>query len=202
MIRFHAGLHEYRDGGTVIPSVSQVLKQAGLAWYPGGAGREAMELGTAVHRLCARYAGGQRADDRGREIASLEYAGAFADFCTDEKAVPVAAEKIISHAIDGYRYAGTFDLLADINGEKTLIDIKTGSPAPWHAMQLAAYALASDPDRVMCLYLTPGSYRRRYFTAEELLQASADFGKALAAWYAGRGQPAEQPGSWFGGEDA
>jgi len=173
-------LHEYRDGDTIIPSVTQILKAAGLIddrWFTA----EARERGSAVHALCQRYAQGERRDDLGRPLDSLEYVNAQAAWFRARKPYAIATEQMIEGNIDGHRYVGTFDLLADIDGKRCLIDYKTGTGLKWHPAQIAAYALAVNPDRCMMLHLrADGTYKEAYIQGRGLLDGLGDFMDALS----------------------
>ena len=176
---FNPILHEYRDGDTVIPSVTQVLKSAGLIddrWFTA----EARERGSAVHALCQRYAQGERRDDLGRELSSLEYVNALAAWFRDRRAYAIATEQMIEGCIDGHRYAGTFDLIAEVNKMVWLVDFKTGGHIKWHPAQIAAYALAVNPDRCMMLHLhADGTYKEAFVQGRGLLDGLGDFRDAL-----------------------
>lgn len=178
---FDPVLHEYRDGEVIIPSVTQVLKRAGLIddqWYS----EEARERGSAVHELCERFTKGIRADEIGRPLASLEYVNAFAAWMKKSRAYAIETESLIDRTLNGYRYAGKFDLLAEIGGRKILVDYKTGPKAPWHPTQIAAYALGSNPDGAMVLYLKKdGKFVENWLTPFEIVRGIQEFKKALAA---------------------
>ena len=176
---FNPVLHEYRDGDTIIPSVTQILKSAGMIddrWFTA----EACERGSAVHSLCQRYANGERRDDLGRELASLEYVNALAAWFRDRRPYAIATEQMIEGDLDGRRYAGTFDLLAEVDGKRWLIDYKTGAGMKWHPAQIAAYALAVNPDRCMMLHLrADGTYKEAFIQGRGLLDGLGDFRDAL-----------------------
>ena len=172
-------LHEYRDDETIIPSVTQVLKSAGLIddrFFTA----EAREKGSAVHKLAQRYANGERRDDLGRELAILEYVNALAAWFRARKPYAIATEQMIEGDLDGHRYAGTFDLLAEVDGKRWLIDYKTGAGLKWHPAQIAAYALAVNPDRCMMLHLrADGTYKEAFIQGWALLDGLEDFRKSL-----------------------
>ncbi len=186
---FNPDRHEYsEDDGTQIPSVTQVLKAAGVIddqWYTA----EARDKGSAVHKLCERYANGDRFDKRGRELASLEYVNAYAAWQRDTLAYALATECRVYHRINGGAYAGTFDILAQILSRRALVDLKTGAPAKWHAVQLAAYAMACpvdesgkvgrtpiNPDSCAVLYLrADGTYRYAPIPGSRLVEAIREF---------------------------
>ena len=172
-------LHEYRDGETVIPSVTQILKNAGMIddrFFTA----EAREKGSAVHKLAQRYANGERRDDLGRELSSLEYVNALAAWFRERRPYAIATEQMIEGNLDGHRYAGTFDLLAEVDGKRWLIDYKTGAGLKWHPAQIAAYALAVNPDRCMMLHLrADGTYKEAFIQGWALLDGLEDFREAL-----------------------
>ena len=176
---FDTLLHEYRDGETIVPSVTQVLKSAGLIddrWFTA----EAREKGSAVHKLAQRYANGERRDDLGRELASLEYVNALAAWFKDRRPYAIATEQMIEGNLDGHRYAGTFDLIAEVGKMVWLIDYKTGAGMKWHPAQIAAYALAVNPDRCMMLHLrADGTYKEALVQGRALLDGINQFKEAL-----------------------
>jgi hypothetical protein len=98
-------------------------------------------------------------------------------------APPVAIEElVVNHE---FRYAGRFDMLAAIDGQKTLVDIKTSKREyRSHLLQLGGYAMAMDtfPERAAVIYL---DYREEsnpllrpkliFFSQRELKSAGAEF---------------------------
>lgn len=189
MIDFDPELHVYTDSetGEVIRSVTQVLQDSGHIdgrWFTA----EARDRGSAVHTLCERYAKGDRFDALGRPLESLEYVNAFASWVKARRPYLVASECIVSHELNGKRYAGKFDGIYEFLGQKrTLVDVKTGARAKWHPIQLVAYSLAKlndgtrvNPDSMMDLYLRKdGTFRECYVTGLEMVKAIEDFKEAL-----------------------
>lgn len=171
--------HEYRDGEIVVRSVTQILSDAGIInsrWFTA----EAMERGTAVHELCQRYASGERFDKIGRPLESLEYVNALARWFCERRVYAIATEQMIDAMIDGKRYAGTFDLLANIDGKRVLVDYKTGAGMKWHPAQIAAYALAVNPDRCIMLHLkSDGTYREKVVQGGDLVSGLSQFRDAI-----------------------
>jgi hypothetical protein len=188
MIDFDSELHVYSENGVTIPSVTQVLQNSGHIdgrWFTA----EARDRGSAVHTLCERYAKGERVDGKGRSLESLEYVNAFASWVQDNRAYLIASECIVSHELNGKRYAGKFDGIYEIpgKGRRTLVDVKTGARAKWHPVQLVAYSLGTmndgsrvNPDYMMDLYLRPdGKYKECYVTGLEAVKAIEEFKEAL-----------------------
>jgi len=178
---FDSALHEYRDGDTVVPSVTQVLKAAGHIddrWFS----QEAADRGSAVHELCDRYARGMRYDRDGTNLlVSYPYLSSFSKWLRDTGAYVVRTETGIDAVLAGRRFAGRYDILADIDGKMTVVDIKTSSGAArWHQIQVAAYAYACKATHAAVLYLKPHmAYRERRLNAAEVLTGIADFTDAL-----------------------
>jgi len=176
---FDPALHEYSDGDVIILSVTQILKRAGLIddrWF----NEEARDRGSAVHTLCERYAHGIRFDNAGRALVSLQYVNAFSRFMAESGVYAIDTETMIEGAIDGHRYAGKYDLMAEIQGKRVLIDIKTGAKAKWHPVQLAAYAMQSKPHSAMDLYLKAnGKYAASWLTPGQLVEGARTFRRAL-----------------------
>jgi len=185
-VTFDPALHEYHDGTGKVRSVTTILRDAGLIdtrWFTD----EARERGTAVHTFCQMYARGERFDAIGRGLATLEYVNALARWFTEKSVYAIATEQVISGEINGHKYAGTFDLLAEIYGKRWLVDYKTGTGIGWHKAQIAAYALGKiggepvDPYGCMMLYLKPdGSYRQKIVVGRELLDGLSDFKDAIS----------------------
>ena len=189
---FNPAAHEYtEDDGTPIPSVTQIIKAAGIIddrFYNA----DARDRGSAVHEFCERYADGVRVDNRGNLLAAYEYVNSFAAWMSDYGVFTLSTECRVYHKINGKAYAGTYDILADIGGKNVLIDIKTGVKAKWHAVQLAAYAMARpvidgavqadpvNPDALAVLYLQAGGkYRYEKIPGARMVEGIREFKEYL-----------------------
>jgi hypothetical protein len=189
---FNPAAHEYtEDDGTPIPSVTQIIKAAGIIddrFYNA----DARDRGSAVHYMAERYAAGFRHDNRGNLLASYEYVNSFAEWMSDYGVFTLSTECRVYHKINGKAYAGTYDILADIGGKTVLIDIKTGAKAKWHAVQLAAYAMAYpvvngivkaypvNPDALAVLYLQAGGkYRYEKIPGSRMVEGIREFKEYL-----------------------
>lgn len=126
--------HRYWLGDRELISVTTALKEAGLvdmAWFS----TEAAERGTYVHQAC------DLVDEQDLGIVEPSCAGyvsAYEKFLADAKPRWEHVEHRICDPVAGY--AGTLDRAGALNRRWTVLDIKTGPPAPWHGLQLAAYA--------------------------------------------------------------
>jgi hypothetical protein len=134
-LTFDPKLHEYRIDDQVVPSVTQILSEAGLVdgqWYT----EESQLRGRTVHVMTAL-------DDRG-ELDESEvtgeyqgYLSAWRGFKADTGCEIVSIEERVCNTV--YRYAGTTDRRLLWNGPLYIADIKAGVPEWWHKIQTAGY---------------------------------------------------------------
>ena len=167
-VSFDSDQHIYYVNGEQVPSVTQALKKAG--WIDGSFyAPAAAHRGTVAHEaIVLADQGIVGADFYASEIAG--YVMAYLKFRRETDWQTVGYEEIVFSE----SWAGTQDLRGTLNGKPTIIDIKTGKPAEWHGVQLAAYRCApyrsnadgeiveqdSDPPQVRNLYVaTNGQYR-------------------------------------------
>lgn len=130
--------HEYRLDGVVIPSVTQVLKEAGLIDVSGPWFTEACrERGENVALITELY-DKSLLDESAVADELRGYLEAWAEFRRVWGFVPEQIEVPVYAAL--YEYAGTPDRVGALHDVRTVADIKTGGPAPWHGLQTAAYS--------------------------------------------------------------
>lgn len=180
---FDPATHTYTYRGITFPSVTQVLKETGLIddrWYS-----EAARIrGQAVH-LATEY------DDRGVLDESTvspivrPYLAAWRRFRAETGFAPTEIERRVSHPTA--QYGGTLDRLGALgSGALILLDIKTGGPQRWHALQLAAYAMALPEPRkyrrARVELRGDGTYRFSEFPAEDLSADYSIFSQARTTW--------------------
>lgn len=140
-IEFDPVRHIYAVQGRKVLSVTQVLRIAGVlqtGWY----NEEAMHRG-------ARVAVATALDDRDDlDPESCEdimgYVESWRSFLRSVKHKIIAIEERVYQPV--WRFAGTLDRRMSINGKPFIVDIKTGSAEPWHALQTAAYGLCFTPN--------------------------------------------------------
>lgn len=143
--RFDAETHRYEDlaTGRVLPSITQMLKAAGLIdtrFYTD----EGRDRGSAVHELTAAYdLGGLHLGSCVAEFKPYlqHYALAIGQLNHDWKHIEVA----FAHPV--YRYAGRPDRVGSVfGGLKAVAEIKTGAPEKWHGVQLALQCMLVEED--------------------------------------------------------
>ncbi len=131
-LRFDPAEHAYYLGDRRLPSVTQVIPREQS--YPAGAA----ERGTAVHLAC-EY------DDLGdldEGSVAPEIAGYLEAYRKWKRESMAQIESIeLREYNEAYLYAGTIDrvVVFPYRG-RAVIDIKSGVPEKWHALQTAAYA--------------------------------------------------------------
>ena len=122
MIQFDPSTHVYTVNGRVVPSVTQVLREAGLvdpSIYPPGAA----ERGTAVHLACQLH------DENDLDESSLDpviipYLNAWKLFVSQNRFRATAIEQRICSLT--HCYAGTLDRIGTVGpkGDNCLVEIK------------------------------------------------------------------------------
>jgi hypothetical protein len=138
MLTFSEQDHKYYLDSVEVPSVTRVIKEAGLMGDFCGGNESAMQMGSNVHLLLELEDDGQL----GEYAPEYEpYLTAYRAFKKDTKAQVVEIEKRVCS--ETYRFAGTLDRVMDLPGiGRSILDIKSGSPSPSHAIQTSAYQLA------------------------------------------------------------
>ena len=144
MLTFDELKHEYRHGGKVVSSVTQILQHAGLidlSMVKEGVLEYRRVLGTAVHRATELY------DQEDLDVDSLDsrirpYLDAWIKFKADTNIVIKENELRLFHPT--YRFAGTLDRVGMLGKDRVLIDLKTGLMYPSYGPQTAAYKSAYE----------------------------------------------------------
>ena len=124
-LTFDPSRHVYRLDGNIIPSVTQIMKPLSQKAYDGidpAIMEKAAARGTAVHDACEFYA------RYGADECPDEYCGymaAYKRWFDDYHVKPIQTEQMLYHP--WMLYAGTLDLIAEVDGEVMLVDYKTTS---------------------------------------------------------------------------
>ena len=168
MLTFDQDKHEYRFGGVVVPSVTQVLRpMINLDFVDADLLRRASAFGTAVHMACELYDTG-RLDEDALDPELVPYLNGWCKFCREHACVWDLIEERVYHPT--LRYAGTLDRRGNVDGHPSMVDIKSGtslyaSVGP----QLAAYTHASTPVptayRRYAVRLYPDGYELKQYTS-------------------------------------
>jgi len=164
----------YLVDGVPTPSVTEILEAVGITssrYYKPGAA----ERGTAVHKMLEDY------DVLGVPGEGLFFE-AYLSFLKRAEPKIIAIERFVF--VEDPRYGGTLDRVMEIDGVTYVVDFKTGWPASWHEVQLAAYARAYGAvDRIAALYLKDGLPKFREY---DLVKGLARWAEALEKYYGGQ----------------
>lgn len=127
--------HRYFLEDRELPSVTSVLKGQGLIddrWFTD----EARQRGDYVHLACRLLDDDELANES-LSPAILPYVAAYQSFLSVVRPMWTYIEHRVCDAVLGY--AGTLDRAGLVQGERTLVDIKTGGLYPSVGPQTAAY---------------------------------------------------------------
>jgi len=140
MLTFDAPTHTYRIDGVVIPSVTQVIRGAGLVnfeFVPTEVLRITADFGTAVHRAC-EYDDKGTLDPATIDEKVIPYLAAWRAFNSAYKPTMLGIEERVYSR--KYMAAGTIDRVMLVSISPVIVDIKTPvSASPSWGVQTAAY---------------------------------------------------------------
>lgn len=159
--------HIYRLDGKIVDGLTSTIKEAGLIrtpnpWYG--------ERGSALHLATEFYDKGTL-DESTVDPKIQGYLESWKRFSKDQDYTPIEIE---------YRIVNSVLMVASKVDRIPLLDIKSGSPEPWHILQIAFQwaTLMSDHPREwiskpMDVYLDPdgSSPRVKLYNASELREA-------------------------------
>lgn len=124
-LEFDQERHEYKLNGIIVPSVTQAISAAGFNLYdsvPAPLMEAAQKFGTAYHRAVQLY------EDDDLDMGSLSaplvpFLGQWIKCKQENKIRVLKTEYRVGSKI--YQAAGTMDILAIYQGERTVFDLKT-----------------------------------------------------------------------------
>lgn len=199
MNSFDEATHTYRIDGVEVPSVTQICSILTASKYTGNQSiiDAARARGTAVHELCEAYDYGTL-EEAPTELAG--YVKAWMAFCRDYRPEWLHIEHQM-YSRD-FEFAGTCDRIGIIDGEQTIVDIKTTASMDRTskvslAAQLYGYGLLSglDPIGSMGVQLKKdGSYTAHQYRVVEAkylpwLTAGAVFASCQDIYFVIHGRP-------------
>lgn len=136
-LTFHSESHRYEINGVAVPSVTQILRLAGIIEGYNGDSTASIR-GRMVHLAC-EYDDAGELDEASVSKDIVGYLIAWRRFRDATRFMPEAAEKQFYSPT--YNFCGTIDRIGTASEQPVLLDIKTGALRPFHAIQLAAYQL-------------------------------------------------------------
>jgi hypothetical protein len=142
-LTFEPATHTYALDGARVPSVTGIIGAIVVSGQPIMDKRfftaDARDRGIYVHECVETINSHGSIDWEGVDERFRPYVLAYEAWKTTSGFEPVAVE--CRMASRSHWFAGTMDALGLIGGKTTLIDVKSGSPAPYHAIQLGGYAV-------------------------------------------------------------
>lgn len=184
-LAFNPDLHEYRVDGRLLPGVTDVLKGVGIIdmskpWYTD----YERDRGKAIHSACEMLdtpADGAL-DWDSLDEAIVGYVRAWQSFLVESGAKILNVERKLWSP--EYGFAGTLDRVLWWQDARTIVDIKTGQPEKWHALQTAAYQILDGAaTERCCVYLREnGKFRVCVHPMKDAANDRARFLAALATY--------------------
>ena len=178
MFEFIEDTHKYILDGEEIPCVSEITRFVQRELYKDSdpcAMEVAADRGTRVHRAC------EEIDRTGTVECDPNISGyvrAYTKFLSEHDVKWDKVEYIIHGSLDCGEFAGTLDRLGTVDGEKTLLDIKTTSKITnkhkyLYSLQMTGYLLGlmnepeALPEKIAVLQLQrTGDYKLIYLSRE------------------------------------
>lgn len=169
MLTFDADRHEYRFNGVVVPSVTQILAPlSNFEFVNPEVLAAAQAFGTAVHRAC-ELDDLHQLDEDALDENLMPYLQGWRMFMTEHACRWEAVELRVYHHAMGY--AGTLDRVGYVDGDRSMVDIKSGarlfpSTGPQTAAYAQAYApLAARSFKRYAVRLYPNGYELKQYTS-------------------------------------
>lgn len=171
--------HVYTWQGRRVPSVTQIVHEAGCSAFWGVGTSWYMERGSALHLAAQLWDEGDL-DESSVDPAIAVHLAAYKTFLRANES-ELVIETIEQPAYHPRGYAGTYDRGILWRGDRGILDIKTGAKAPWHRLQTAAY-LALVPEATVRLVVYVGSDGAWKLERHEDHTDWGVFASALALW--------------------
>jgi hypothetical protein len=138
-VEFIESTHQYLVDGRLTPSVSTILKETIFANKYSGVSesvlRNAAQFGTNVHKAI------ELSEDLFLSLTEQLVYDKWLNLVKTENIKPLEHEQVVNYHYD---YAGTLDMIAEVNGVRSLCDIKTtyNIDMEYLSWQLSMYELA------------------------------------------------------------
>jgi hypothetical protein len=138
-LTFNADNHEYRLHGVRLPSVTQIIADAGLYGDTAYFTDYSRDRGSFIHEAIEYHLSGEL-DEETLDPVIVPYLDAWKKFQAEANYVSDSCEERL--ASDVYHFAGTIDHIGHLGGHFSIIDVKTSVVASAaEQIQTAAYEL-------------------------------------------------------------
>lgn len=173
--------HQYLVDGVEYPSVTQIIKSAGLSNFdnvPYELLDRAIQFGNAVHKAIELKCKGTL-DENTVDDAIKGHILQWEKFCSDFCFISEAQEVQFSHKLG---FAGTIDHIGKIGRHVVLVDIKTGQPKSADIVQVCAYGTDHYFDRLIVIYVSKDKYKAIEIKGHERRKGERIFLSALSLY--------------------
>lgn len=190
VLQFDRESHTFTVAGEVLPSVTTVLKDVGIIdtsqpWYDD----YSRDRGTAVHAAIEIL---DTPGEGGMDWSTVDepivgYIRAWQAFLIESGAKILNVERRLWSP--QYRFAGIVDRVLLWVWHRTVVDIKTGQPEPWHAIQTAGYQILDGhaTARASVYLRKDGKFRVHEHPIRDAADDRSAFLSALSTYYQKRG---------------
>jgi len=147
LLEFDEEKHRYMENGLVIPSVTQIIQEAGLVnldWINAELLKEKADLGKKVHSTTELH-DKEKLDFEKLHPILKAYLNNWIKFRQEYGFVATEIELQLFHSL--YRYAGRIDRVGLMGKDLVLLDVKSGTPQKSHAIQTAGYKGLHDQNK-------------------------------------------------------
>lgn len=149
-VEFDSLKHEYKINGVIVPGVTSILGQDPevfkmAARKKGLPDNYYADRGTAIHTMIYMYEMSKTPLEE--MLPLIPYIGhlqAWIKFKSENKIEILTMEMIVVSEI--LMLAGTLDVLCILNGNKWILDIKSGGYSPSHEIQVSGYKKLYEDD--------------------------------------------------------
>jgi len=172
--------HSYYFNGVKCAGVTGTLENVGISDFsmvPIHILEKAQEFGTEVHKRCEDSDLGRLDESTLTKKVAL-HVFQWIKFLKEMNVKILEVEHVIFHPV--YKYAGTLDRIAEINGKRFILDIKTGKKMKSHQIQTAAYLGAYQTDKRTSFFRACVHLAEKGYSIEEH-KNKGDFSIFLAA---------------------
>ena len=135
---FRESDHSYMLHGVSLPSVTQIIADAGLYGNTSYFTDYSRDRGSFVHKAIEYHLSGELSEET-LDPVIVPYLDAWKRFQSEANYISDLCEERLASNV--YRFAGTIDHIGYLDGHFSIIDVKTGAPAPATGIQLAGYEI-------------------------------------------------------------
>ena len=181
MLDFDPLTHIYTLDGVRIPSVTQVLKEAGLIDFsdvPKDRLDKACQRGKDAHSIIEEYSQGLLSPEASWMYPEIH---AWEAFCRDYGFKSEMQEYLCADPI--LKVGFTIDQIGTIKDQRTIVDLKTGEKKIADVIQVCGYGLLYPVKRLLILYISGSRYKVVEIKGVDRIKGENYFRSALTLYH-------------------